>query len=279
MPKKLAAPVIFLAACVVITAAGPSTAQDQPGGNKADAPRRTRGEIRATRQLHRQVRETLDLDEKQAKVIDELFEDHLVELKKIIREMEESQEANAQRGRKIREELKEAKQAGDEERLRALRDELRQMHSARSRLRQVGPQFNERVIAELNEQQAKRYRKMAFHLRRWATLRAGGKDGLRSINSAFRQLDMSEEQLEKVRAITKELGSTFAQTLNDPKGRSAVTAEYREKVMAVLDSAQRRRFLELEEEQQAADQPPHFGAWRPGNLRSPGRKNPGDQEK
>ena len=171
------APFVFFIAAASMTTTAATAGEEGDRRAKRDNPQwRMRGEIRATNQLHLQVGDTLDLNAKQTEKIDKLFAARLVELEKLIKKVAEQEEAGSERMEEIRLELKEARDSGDEDRFRELRDEMRQARSAKAELGASARGFNEKVIAELSEEQADNYRKLARRLRRWTNLRSGGMD-------------------------------------------------------------------------------------------------------
>lgn len=258
---------LFVAAASMTTTAAPAGEQDGRRGKQDNPQWRMRGEIRATNQLHLQVGDTLDLNAKQTEKIDKLFAARLVELEKLIKKVAEQEEAGSERMEEIRLELKEARDSGDEDRFRDLRDEMRQAHSAKAELRNSERDFNEKVIAELGEEQADNYRKLARRLRKWTNLRSGGMDGMRSINHRLRQIGITKSQMTKVRDIAKVLGPRFNSTLENPKARREVVADYREKILEMLDDEQREKFDELESQDEAEASRPTMGRRRQGDQR------------
>ncbi len=214
-----------------------------------------RNELRQIRALQKAVRKNLSLDEDVAASINKLFEDYLGDVEAIVRELKEERRANAPRLEALRNEMNEATRAGDMERLRVIRSELAKLGTGRTRLRQAQTEFDAKVVAKLNEEQAKDYQRLSNRIRHQTSRFGRAKRGIGMVHRILRKMDISEEQQTKTRELMRDLRKSLAEApaFAEPPGevprQELIIAQFRESVLDVLNDEQRGRYLELEKEE------------------------------
>lgn len=236
-----------LAALTLSLIADPASGQTPSGANRLRSAQNSRpqprSELRHANALKKAVREELGLSQDQAKIIGGLFDDYIEQVKDLARQAEKDREKNRERIGSLRREMMAARKDGNMERLREVRTELRELNSGELRLRRARKEFDEKILAELNEEQATIYKRLTSRIRRrsapdFAALRSLGRT-----RQILRRLDLSEEQNAKVRELMQSLGKSLAGSDGD---RDAAIAGFRTKALEVLNDEQRARFQELE---------------------------------
>lgn len=265
----VAATALVSAPLMAQTEANPERRRRRP-----DARSDSRTEIRVVRALQKAVAETIELSEAQARVIGDLFDTYRERTQETVRQIEKGRDANRQRAGELRRQLVEARKASDRERMRELRTEMREMSAGRLELQRAQREFDDRIVAELTEEQVGKYRGLAARIRGQAGAASGPFRGIATIRRTLRQLDLSEEQEQRVRDVMRSVAGAFAERNEDSSAGDALDVDFRKQVMEILTPEQRARLTELETEAPATLDRGREA--RPGAA--PGRPKRGDGE-
>jgi hypothetical protein len=228
---------------------GRSGAENAPGQTPQEAaprprPRDARELIARLRELREAMQESLELTEEQTEPIDEMFEAHFEMLRASIEEnAEQDMEERRARVAELREAMKTAREEGDKEKARALRQELKELRDSSRRMpfERTGA-FIEEVGSVLSKEQLKTYRQIVRRLRLPISHdRRMGK--LRWIMQTIRnpEMNLSEEQQANIRTILREGMGSAERPGGEPTDRAAQLAEIERRILAELTEEQREK--------------------------------------
>ena len=163
--------------------------------------------------LQASMKERLDLTPEQTRTIDSLFEEHVQSLKESTdrRARHEEQEGGLEEVRQLREQLVEARKAGDKERAQEIRQQMSEkLRQRRSTMPMPTGHFLEKVANELEENQVSTFNALVkrFDLDQMRRPRRNPWGNLmRAVMSP--ELNLSREQRQAIREVMREQMSSM----------------------------------------------------------------------
>jgi len=222
--------------------------RDERRPGRGDWGGQRRDQIVIVRRLHESVRKEIRLRDEQIPVINKLFEDHIAHLTEMAKEREAKREENAGKIEELRDQLQAAREQDDQETVRRLSQELRELFGGGQEVMDANRNFNAAVIEELDEEQAKVFTRLT---REVMSVGPQARNRLREIqvmNRALREVQLTPEQKEATDKIFVDLRGKLAEAR--PHGDEAISKlidDTREGILAQLDDSQKEEFAAAEE--------------------------------
>jgi hypothetical protein len=240
--RKLLLPLLLIG--VLATPAVWAQEAGEGGGAKArrKGPRDRRGPADPLMNFKR-LSKQLKLDQNQQTQIQPLVEEYAVAVKQI---HDSTPQDVRDKRRDITKQMRDARQAGDKEKIKQLNAEMRELRKNDPSAGQIGKLRSElvpRIEAVLREDQKQTLRKIA----RIGKPGKGGANDPRRLRAAVFQLNLRADQKAELKKIdqefrdaTKGLGKGAS-----PEKRREMNEQYRQEVMKVLDPAQQQQLEEI----------------------------------
>jgi hypothetical protein len=230
------------------TAKGPK----RPGSGEpkpAEGDRRAQ-ELEYLTKLRRAVTKEIRLSDDQTRAVMDLFRAHTEFV-----ETYESKEpentvdpkaAEAER-QKLQEELREARQNRDRDRVMQLMEKLREGQSA-DEITRATRRFHQEVAAELDSEQQQQFREMVRRLYKQPEdpmeAARNRMRGIRTMRRVLDELELSDEQNEAVRDVFRQSMQAFGDPGRDPEQVIKMQEELKAKLLDILDDDQADKFEE-----------------------------------
>lgn len=212
------------------------------------------------RRLRDMMREHLHLDEEQQEPINAIFEEHIERLLSARMERDDSEDRTAVLA-DIREELEAARKSQDRDAVVELMRELREAARGNTVDYSMHAAFRDEVVAELDDEQAEKFRFMFEHIfgagQAAGSAPLGARQQTHFMWRSLFQLGLEHEQRETIREMFNEYhGDTMRQAAADEEeqldsapDRALDTdrvAELRERILDLLTDEQIERFEQIE---------------------------------
>lgn len=281
---------VVLMAPLLPQAFGSSQADPEPEdvgtqGPERDVPRqadRNRDELQYLEQLRRAMLSQLNLDDEQLVATREIFKDRTAEVEAYYAEKRRNEENNRQRMDQLEKELREARQTDDQEAVRDLFEEMRQLRGDERELNRGRREFHEALANELNEEQQQKFQQIIQSLRRDQRGAHSRLRGIRDIRRATQSLNLDQDQQRAVRQHLIETMRAIGQAGNDEEKLGELQETLQQKIIEELTPEQADQFrAKLEQlRQQPEASRPAGGRPHPRNLTRPPRdaNDAGDEE-
>ncbi len=236
-------------------AAAPAEGEKQGERRRSRAERTPREMLAAVHKLHETLKKELVLTESMQKEIDELFKGYVEQFREVEGDEAEKQEqARRERLDAIRDELRAAREAGDQDKLRALRTE---MVDLRRQLYQPKPfeeaaRLVEEVAGKLEGEQRSKFQKMAQRL--GVAPPANRRGPLADVTLILRDPDIgiTPEQNAEIRRIIREIMTENRELGRDEAGREELGKRIEAAVLKELTPAQAAKYREKKAQAQEA---------------------------
>jgi len=222
--------------------------RDERRPGRGDWGGQRRDQVAIVRRLHEMVRKEIRLRDEQIPVINQLFEDHIAHLTEMAKEREAQREENAGRIEELRDQIEAAREQDDQETVRRLSQELRELFGGGQEAMDANRKFNAAVIEELDEEQAKAYTRLS---REVMSVGPQARNRLREIqvmNRALREVQLTPEQKEATDKIFVDLRGKLAEAR--PQGDEAISKlidDTHGEILAQLDDTQKNEFAAAED--------------------------------
>lgn len=180
----------------------------------------------------------LALTEEQQAAIKDIVDKQMASM----RENVNADPAEADKQRELREQMAEAREAGDREKMQELGEKLREANAARrEQFEKMRAQMDEKIVTVLTPEQKKKYEEFQANMRGGRGER--GANNPRLVREAVMRLDLSADQKSKIEAIfEKAKDATKDLKRDDREGRMAVNKKIHDDVVAQLTEEQAEQF-------------------------------------
>lgn len=228
-----------------------SDPKEQPAGDKAEGENgrsRLKFEIARLRTLQESMRESIRLRDEQIKPVTKLFDEHAEALTEKFKSLEAENAKNTDKVRELKEAMTAAQANRDREEVRRIRRELRDI-AGLSNVMEMHRAFQAKVIEELDEEQAEKFRELAresYQTRRSA--RNANLD-LVVLRRSLIEIEQTPEQAEAIRVLFMDHRQSLLDAgRTDPGVQEALTTKLRDAIIAKLTPEQVEKLKEQEEE-------------------------------
>lgn len=211
-----------------------------------------RYELRAVERLRKAMREELRLGEETLHDVDDLFEDHVSDLKDLYRRVQENADRNAGRLQDLQRSLQTARNARDAKKMHQLRTQIKELRSDRSEIQRAIWEFDKKVVEVLEADQAEAYRKLVLKHRSQSSENRNPLAMFATVSQIARKLELSEGQRGALQKLMLDMARGYAEARDNPEQADDQQQQFRQQVLDLLTEEQRRRFLVLEQEEHAA---------------------------
>jgi len=219
-------------------------------------------EMAKLRRLHAQMPRELDLDEEQIEIVAEIFDEHFEKLKSAQSEQREARRQNTDRIRQLIQELKEARQSGDDQLAADLRSQIADLRGGGDGDESQHTELFDEIRAELDDVQVEKFDRMIVRLDQ--PIRQSNRfDGIQRIRRAAESLDLEPDQRQDMRELFIKMQRDAREAGNDAEALQRVEDSSIEAVLDLLYDDQidpfeeRLEALQEREEQPAIKRGPH----------------------
>ena len=220
--------------------------------------------------LERMMKKKLELDSDQEYDLEQLFEERRETYQEEIEESRGDRDAQREMMRDVIEQMREARDSGDEQRMQDLRESMRDMRSGQ-KVDEITDEFVEEVEELLDEEQAEQFHELLSRLEP-GTMRA---DTARKNPQLFyrhvKRLDLDDEQREELEGLFEGVKEELRDRGSDPEDRDEISARFHEEVMELLSDEQKTQLKRLGRDLKRTEMP------RPSRPQAP-RAEPGEED-
>ena len=248
----------FLAVACMCTVSLPAWGQGavQKPTRPSKRPQSPAREMAKLRKLHQRVIADLHLDDEQKDIIDEIFEDYFADLQEKIEAQRQSRRDSARQIRELIQDLRDARRDGDDESVKALREQIAEARTAIQFPPLDHGAFFDEIRAELDDDQMARLDLMIRQMER-PNRTSARFEGIQRIRRAVESLELSPDQQRDTREIYLRMQREAREAGTDEQAIKQVEQSTIDAILDILDDQQADRFEqrldELEREQHNAD--------------------------
>lgn len=208
---------------------------------KSKRPTSPAREMAKLRRLHEKLPRELDLDEEQAEIVDEIFEEYFDAMKQDMEAQREARRSNASEVRELIQQLRAARQSGDDDLVSELRGQIAEMRTGNQDAEINHDKLFEEIRAELDEDQLQKFEAMIKRLDQPAPA-ASRYQGIQRIRRAAEGLDLTPEQQRDTREIFVQMQRDIREAGADPQATQEVEDAAIESILDILDDDQAEEF-------------------------------------
>jgi len=240
-------------ACVVLASDAPGDKKSaSPEAKDSVTPKRTLPsldlELDRIEARRKAIFAKLKLDDDKAKRVNDLFDQKLQAITKLVREAQENRRNNAERIDALLAQLEQAKKAKDITLGQEAIKELQEIDEKQTRIFKAMLGFDSEVAEALGEQFKSDYRDIMEQLQKqWGTRRTPASFTI--VQRLLDKVKVNKKQRAIVHKALVELSPALSESNKKRQERRKlmVEAQFRQRALDVLTDAQRERYLQLEE--------------------------------
>lgn len=218
------------------------------------------------RRLQAQMPRELELDEEQVDIMTDIFDEYFEGLEAVQAEQREARRANADRVRELIQQLREARQSGDDQLAADLRTQITDLRTGGEDNQADYSELYDEIRAELDDDQIQKFDQMIARLDQ--PIRQSNRfDGVQRIRRAAESLDLEPEQQRDLRELFIKMQRDAREAGDDAEALQRVEESSIEAIKDLLYDDQIEPFeARLEELKQQQGRP---GAFRKSRIQAP----------